>query len=447
MKIKQLSLNNFGNFGEITVSFDENVTYLVGNNGAGKSSIGLTAIWFLFQGIAEKQAKGKDVLIGERFRFIGNNGKSASGQIILVDGDKEIIVNRKITKEAQFLSFVAPEGMQLDQSWLDDLFNVFMVNPKRFTALSPKEQALALGIDTSKWDAELKTLRSQVVQNRTAIKTIESSIAEFPSMDEMTVPDDPNELKAELDRINTENNSRKKTHESEKETEVKKYQRDHLEWETNVRVRKDLMEKIKELEYQLKELKATFTGLPAPTEEPTYPIFVEIEYIPTEELTAKWKQALEQTANAKQIETVRRLQAQKEKLLQEIETLTAKGKTTQQERQTFISNFKLPDKSLTINEDGELLLRDKPIKEPYWSTGELARIVPVIMSSVNNELKYVFIQDFNNLDDENRQKVVKYLTEKGFQLVIELISEAPKDKHVIHLKECKIESDEQEGVL
>jgi hypothetical protein len=60
-------------------------------------------------------------------------------------------------------------------------------------------------------------------------------------------------------------------------------------------------------------------------------------------------------------------------------------------------------------------------------------------------LKYVFIQDFNNLDNENREKVVKYLTEKGFQLVIELISEAPKDKHVIHLKECKIES--QEGVL
>ena len=53
MKIKSIKLENFAKYSHIEVSFDKNITYLIGNNEAGKTTLGLNAIWFLFQGIWE----------------------------------------------------------------------------------------------------------------------------------------------------------------------------------------------------------------------------------------------------------------------------------------------------------------------------------------------------------------------------------------------------------
>src|SRR5581483_9142721 len=126
MKIKELTLNNFAKYDQIHVSFDDNITYLVGKNGSGKSTIGITAIWFMFQGIAEKASGGNNPLIGERFRFIGPKGASSKGEMILVDekSGAEIKVLRKLTKSGSELSFEAPEGYNLNQQWLTDLFNI-----------------------------------------------------------------------------------------------------------------------------------------------------------------------------------------------------------------------------------------------------------------------------------------------------------------------------------
>src|SRR5690606_18397042 len=73
-----------------------------------------------------------------------------------------------------------------------------------------------------------------------------------------------------------------------------------------------------------------------------------------------------------------------------------------EERLEYIKNFKFPFSNLSVDEDGGLLLNGKPIKEPYFSTGELLKIIPILISSQNPELKYVFLQDFNLLDDDKR---------------------------------------------
>jgi recombinational DNA repair ATPase RecF len=101
MKVKSIELNNFANYNKVSVSFDDNVTYLIGKNGSGKSTIGITAIWFMFQGIAEKSSGGNTPLIGERFRFIGPNGKTANGEMVLHDEKtgNDIKVIRKLTKD------------------------------------------------------------------------------------------------------------------------------------------------------------------------------------------------------------------------------------------------------------------------------------------------------------------------------------------------------------
>ena len=73
MKIKQIMLKNFANVNQVEINLKDDVTYLVGVNGAGKTTVGLNAIWFILEGLA---LKGKNVLHGERFRFIGKQGKS-----------------------------------------------------------------------------------------------------------------------------------------------------------------------------------------------------------------------------------------------------------------------------------------------------------------------------------------------------------------------------------
>jgi hypothetical protein len=84
-------------------------------------------------------------------------------------------------------------------------------------------------------------------------------------------------------------------------------------------------------------------------------------------------------------------------------------------------------------------LSEKPIQEQYFSTGELLKIVPVLIGSLNPELKYVFIQNYNLLDENKQKEVEKFLLSKGFQLVIEMVGEnAIKGKNCILLKDCKV---------
>jgi len=164
MKIKSIKLENFAKYSHIEVSFDKNVTYLIGNNGAGKTTLGLNAIWFLFCGIAEKSSKGNNPLIAERFRFIGENGASAKGEMVLIDEVRKVKIKviRKLTKDGTSLSFEAPEGLVLNQEWLNDLFNVFLISPRSFLALDSKKQTEALGIDTS-------TLNLKILNRNTPI--------------------------------------------------------------------------------------------------------------------------------------------------------------------------------------------------------------------------------------------------------------------------------------
>ena len=163
MKIKSIKLENFAKYSHIEVSFDKNITYLIGENGAGKTTLGLNAIWFLFQGIAEKSSKGNNPLIAERFRFIGENGASAKGEMILFDEIRKIKIKviRKLTKDGTSVTFEASEGLILNQEWLNDLFNVFLISPRSFLALDSKKQAEVLGIDTNRFDTELESLRSE----------------------------------------------------------------------------------------------------------------------------------------------------------------------------------------------------------------------------------------------------------------------------------------------
>lgn len=484
MKIKEISLSNFSKYDKVTVSFADNITYLIGKNGSGKSTLGITAIWFLFQGIAEKASGGNNPLIGERFRFIGPRGATAKGEMILYDEKTmaEIKVTRKLTKTGTEVFFEGPEGLELGQAWLTSLFNVFLISPKMFCELSPKDQAKALGIDTKTFDDDIAALKRKY----TEINAVYNSYGELPPAEEvkkidiaeltekketirkaMAVTYRQNQTankmtrelweveKREVDeqvRIFNEglDGSRRVRNElTEIRNRLQDYRQKYLEFDDLVdfsRLRDQIGEWIKEVPEPHKIAFDLYP--PAPTDltqmdadyEPAEGERVYIKEVPDDtELKAidlQIIQAGETNRKAllydQHVEKVAAKDKEKVKLTENKTAQTAK----ENERVAYIKKFKFPFSNLTVGEDGELLLAGKPIKEPYFSTGEILKVVPILLSTSNPDLKYVFLQDFNLMDEDKQAEICEYLTGKGFQLVVEMVGKSKiEDKNCILLRD------------
>lgn len=455
MKVKEITLNNFAKYDQVTVSFDDNVTYLVGKNGSGKSTLGITAIWFMFQGIAEK-ASGNNPLIGERFRFIGPKAATAKGEMILHDEKTgiDIKVMRKLTKSGSYLSFEAPEGYELGQQWLTDLFNIFLIAPKKFCELSAKEQAKALGIDTKKFDDAIASLKKQYTEINAVYKSI-GSLEEVEAVERVDVA----ELQAKKDKVRQQLNEQylfnKKKNEDRKkdwEQECGKVEQECTKFNNDQNILDNLL---MEVNSAMKVLEgAGYDGLEVPrfidSLGKPQPHKVSAQYYPPEPayiqelpddselkaIDAKIVAAVE--TNNKALLYVQYLEKKKQKEAKEAELKANKDAqaAAEDQRLEYIKSFKFPFSNLTVGEEGELLLNGKPIKAEYFSTGELLKIIPVLISTTQPELKYVFLQDFNLMDEDKQKEIEEYLTGKGFQLVVEMVGKTKvADKNCILLRD------------
>lgn len=470
-------------YDQVECSFDSDVTFLVGKNGSGKSSLGIYGVQAIMQGIAEKASNAANPLIGERFRFIGPKGASSPLEMTLIDeknGNAEIVIKRKITKTGSELSITAPEGYgQLDQTWLNDLFNIFLISPKMFCQLSPKEQANALGIDTTKFDAEIAALK----QEHTMISREVKAFGDLPPVEKVEEVD-AKALQARRENIRKAmeviyrqnqltNKATREAWDAAKKTindECAEHNNKIVLERNRRRGISDAHGKILEIAsnnsivgyVDLSKLAALIQGW-APLEEPKvaadlYPAaptdlsekgadyepaegeLVLIREIPNDdELKAIDLEIAEASeTNRKALLYSQYLEKKEAKEAKEKELAENKAKQVkkQEERTAFISSFKFPFSNLTVGEDGELLLAGKPIKEPYFSTGEILKVVPILLSTSNPELKYVFLQDFNLMDEDKQTEIADYLTGKGFQLVVELVGKKKVvDKNCILLKD------------
>lgn len=456
MKVKSIELNNFANYNKVSVSFDDNVTYLIGKNGSGKSTIGITAIWFMFQGIAEKSSGGNNPLIGERFRFIGPNGKTANGEMVLHDEKTgfDIKVIRKLTKSGTDLSFEAPDGVELDQQWLTDLFNIFLIAPKKFTELSSKEQAKALGIDTKTFDDEISRLKKQY----TEINAVCRSYGELPEV-EAVERVDVAELQKKKDEIRVKLNdqylaNKKANEEAKKQWEAKCWEIDkeyttfnnlQHSLEKTIEIANSALNTLQNSGYPGKEVGEWIKSLGIPQEmknsEDFYPPMPTlINELPDDSelktIDAQIMAAVDTNNKALLYAQYLEKKEQKEAKGAELQANKDKQAATEAERLEYIKAFRFPFSNLTIGEDGELLLNGKPIKPEYFSTGELLKIIPVLISTTQPELKYVFLQDFNLMDEDKQKEIEEFLTGKGFQLVVELVGKSKiSDKNCILLRD------------
>ncbi len=415
MKIKKLKLKNFGAFQNFECEFDGKLTHLVGVNGSGKTTVGLTSIWAGLKGIAERKAGGQ--LTGERFRFIGNAKASADIELTLHDDVKgvDVVITNHITKATNSITFKAPDDYPIDQQWLENLLSVAFLSAKNFTALDGKQQALLLGIDTTEYDAKIAELKGDATVLGRQLKAYGDMNAIPCKVEAVSVTT----LIAERDAIVAHGQAQEK-----KQTELDSVVDTICTCKENIaEIKAALKEEENNLmcnEKQLKEL---------PQPEPTESTDVVTEQI------ADAEQTNENAATYKAFQV-------KFKEMDAVQGSLADNRNQQKraimDRLAYIKEHDFGFDGLEVDEKGCLILNDRPLKDPYFSKGELELIVSKLYMSMEPELKIRFIDDFELLDEDNQVKIVDALLAEGFQVITAEVGKVAKKENTILLRECAV---------
>jgi len=405
MKIKSLELTHFCHFNKFECSFGNTVTRLYGINGGGKTTIGLTSIWAAIKGISERGGTGS--VCGERFRFIADGSKKAEVSIKIYDSkaDDEITITNCITKKSNNIKIQSKKGRNLDKTFLDDLFSGIFLSAKSFTALSGKEQAAAIGINTEDIDKQIKEEKEIVSIINSEIKLLGDTeiVKAVEKVDISTLLlklDTVQRFNADIDKaltqIQIEESKlaavKEKTNDCHRKITALNKELYDLSKEKN-RIN-DTLEKFKTLKKKIdsSELKEQLNSASQINEQ-----FVRYE------------------AYIKQRNRKEGLMLKKEDKKKQIGILA-------EERIKYLQQKGLENKEYTIDDEGVLLYKDRPIREPYFSKGELEVILTELFLLNDYALKFRFIDDFDLLDKENESKIIKMLIDKGFQVVISQVN-------------------------
>jgi hypothetical protein len=412
MKLKKLNLKNFTTFTDIEVVFNDQVTSLVGLNGEGKTTIGLTAIHACLKGIAEKNKDGQ--LIGERFRFIGPSKKSADIILTIIDEIRgaEIVVSNRITDSGNSIVFDAPEGYVVDNNWLNSLLNTAFLSAKNFTQLSPKEQALALGINTDEIDKQIAEAKSELTIINRDVKNLgtKSHIDPIDSVSISEILKIKNEIDEQnkvIEQYNTQYNG------IVEKLEAKKTRRDEL---------------IKELA----ELESDITK-----GDNWVKVNAIKKTMPTDHLTKQIEDAESINSKASEYKAYKEWQDKLSELSTKSNKQNDKVNDLVAKRLLQITSTNFGVDGLDIGSDGGLLMNDRPIREPYFSKGELEVIVAKLYASTNPKLKVRFIDDYELLDENNAAKLVDDLLSQGFQIIIAQVGNEKKGENSLLIRELK----------
>ena len=430
MKIKNLLLKNFAKVSEISVSFDKNITYLIGNNGSGKTTIGLNGVWFVIKGLAQKG----DGLIAERFRFIGPHSKSAKAEMIIYDEAEklEIKISRKLLKNKTELKIEASDGRQLDQAWLDSIFNSFLIDPMGFSRLSGKDQALAFGADTSVFDAKKKEIYQErlligrdVERLQGVVDTaIKSGVEKVEAVDigELMVDLDKRREINELNRLEIRTLKKAEFDLESHKDELGSYETQLLKLQTAVAEKKAIIE---DLEGAKNKLKLDCSNMKEADEQA---------------IKDKIESAQEVNQKATAYERFRDDESELSDLKDDYEDGTNNIQSVEADRTEYLKSLKLPWPNITINDEGEFRLNDKPFCSQYFSTGEMLMFGSRIASKLNPDaMKYVYFPCSNIMDDKNRESTFKTMVKEGFQVVVEYVStEKIPEQSCILLKEMRV---------
>ncbi len=421
MKIKELKLKNFATFENFELVFNDGITHLIGVNGSGKTTIGLTAIWAGFKGIAEKSGTGH--LIGERYRFISEGKKSLDIEIVLHDEntDNTITLKRHITKSLNTITITPNTDKQLTKEYIENLFNVAFLSASHFTALTGEQQAAAMGIDTSSYDDKLQEEKEAAQGFRRDIK----KIGDLEPVEKVE--------KKDIDVL----------------YEMQRKARTHNEVQANIiKTWDECTEEIIDIDEELKELEAQAEALnerritASITKKELPPKAKPIDLAPLED---EIKSIVESNQEYYKYETYRKELAVREELSGYLQENLERQADIADVRADYLQSKTFGIKGLQIDGKGRLTKDDKLIRSPYFSKGELEVLVARIGMNLNPELKVRFIDDFELLDDSNQKLLIKNLTNRGFQIITAQVGDKVKGDNSVLLRSCHVEDDPRQG--
>ena len=402
-KIKSIEGFNFGGFEHFSLVLDSEITYLIGKNGSGKTTHGRTAIEALFGGIAEKASRNGGQIIGERFRFITDPEKKAEVIGIIEEDGHEFTLRRIITEKTTTLKIEAPpEYSNIDKDWVAAVFNEFLIAPQKFIELSPLEQTEALGIDTSAFDDKIKDLKNEFSAINRQIKGF-GTITPKPKTEYVDI------TKLNSDRNELENIQKKRV---DLHNSILEFKETISQYEERIT---QLMDNITNLSEKIETQEADLNALPDNSEKLT-------------EIQNKFETASEQNLKYNEYQKyLEKLKEQKkhEKMLSDNKEAQKKQEA---EKVEYMQALDLPLKTLSVDDQGRLLCEGKLLCEPYFSSGELLKIVPLIAEKLNkseSKLKYIFIQKWNLIDEDAQTEIEEYWNKKGYQLCIEHVGSKP----------------------
>ena len=135
----------------------------------------------------------------------------------------------------------------------------------------------------------------------------------------------------------------------------------------------------------------------------------------------------------------------RESLVTALEDNKTEQKKVEDARTKKIQSYKLPFEDCQITEEGELTLSGRFIKEPYFSRGELTKIVPMLIISAAQasgkaiQFPYVYCEDFSLLDEDSQKDVIEFFAANNIQACLELVSkEVGNSPNHIYLKANQI---------
>ena len=463
-KLSKASIRNIFGFEAIEVPFKDGANYLYGKNGAGKSSLTLSGLWACIKGIAEQG----DKFISSRFRCIGP--KKATGDLEYEFSDSEsgcrFKISNHVTRASNQITFQALEGSPLADDFLDDFFNVSLLSARNFCRLSGVEQAKALGIDTSTFDANISRYKEErKIENR-LIKEggILEPVEEVKPVNIDALKEKKKQIADKLNGIYIENckhnnELRKKyTADVAAENEAERtFENEQVKNRDNFLSAAESLAKLVSIGYAGQEVKQWIDTLPQPKNyvkniipKPEYihemPDDAEIKAV-----DAEIDAAYETNERAKKYgdylirsEALKVRQAKVDKINSDIAD-------EDEARTNYITGMKFPFSDLTTDESGCLMFKGRPINESYFSKGELEMIVAKLAASQNPLFKTRFIDEFGILDPDNQKKLVDDLVKAGFQVIVSIPGEKVEHDNAIVLRDCKLvdttETDERPTLL
>lgn len=460
--IDKAKLKNFCQFEDFECKFHDGVTWITGMNRSGKTTIGLKGLLACINGISEQKTTGG--LFGIRYKFIGRHGSSSDVEYQFKDTKTNSVITIKnhITKTGNKITIKCSNDIPLNDQWLKSFFNVALMSTKRFCSLSGQEQAKALGIDTSSFDIELKKYKEEFSDLNSQLKAFgtleEIKPVKYINIDEIEKRRE--DILAKLNEIfksnHAENMRRREKRENaiiERQVKINNWQHTQSVNKSTITICCDALNALMTYGYKGNEVEEFINSLPQPLPneyEPDFPIpdleLIEPEYPESQEL--KDIEAEKQAAfeNNIKFESYRAYSEKLEKV-NSLKNAIERNRKCQngciQARINYMASNDFGFKGLSIDDNGCLQLNDRPIKEEYFSTSELEIIVAKLHASLNPEFKVRFIDDFERLDSDNQEKLIKDLFAMGIeQIIVAEVGIKNDRENAIVLSECKLKESE-----